>query len=388
MKKTVLFFGLFIILTTVKAQQNTMRSYQYDQEILNESGQRHGTLVYTSYLFDGLAYKHHYENGVLLQTTDFRFQIEGQKELIGYFKANLPYEGYFVYENEFEIPEIAYYEKSILMKKYTTTITTVLETEMTGMKPKMTETVYKEGKIWQGLNHKGYKMDGSSLLATEYFEKGAIANVDVWILAMHYAELIKVKFIPNGYEIYSEGKNDPEGDPERDTRPASIMVQFSDVANGNVSFTIANKSIAKFDFYQHALAKGIQALPGIISYSFIDNNTIEYTQKFNFGGEKDSTQEFSLNPNLISSIYYAILYQSIPKFKATSENDYTQIFNNETDNGHENLLFLKESGKPVFGLYLEEKEGVFNYTRYKEEVVWMQDKQLTFEEIKNVLFDK
>lgn len=388
MKKTVLFFGLFIILTTVKAQQNTMRSYQYDQEILNESGQRHGTLVYTSYLFDGLAYKHHYENGVLLQTTDFRFQIEGQKELIGYFKANLPYEGYFVYENEFEIPEIAYYEKSILMKKYTTTITTVLETEMTGMKPKMTETVYKDGKIWQGLNHKGYKMDGSSLLATEYFEKGAIANVDVWILAMHYAELIKVKFIPNGYEIYSEGKNDPEGDPERDTRPASIMVQFSDVANGNVSFTIANKSIAKYQFSKQDLLSKIDSTQKMIIYSLSEDDTILLTNKFNFEGNDKFEEEYSYsNKNIMAGFYTNLIYKPIPMLDPKKENDYLKILGFNDKILEKTLLVLNEEGKPFLGSFIEKVGATYRYSKYENTKVVAIKEKLSLEEIRKLLFD-
>ena len=378
-------FLLFFSLVTF-SQHSNMRAYHYDQEILNESGQRHGTLVYTSYIDDTIDYSHVYNNGELLETTDYRFQIDNKKELVGKYKEDLPYEGYFVYENEFEIPEIAYYEKSILLKKFTTTLMTLLETEMTGIRPKMMETKYHNGKIWQGLNHKGYKMNGSSLLATEYYENGVITNVDLWILAMHYAELIKVKFLPNGYEIYSEGKNDPDGDPEMDTRPANIVVQFTDTTNGNVSFSIANKSIAKYQFSTQGLLSKIDWVQKMIIYSLSEDDTIVLTNKFNFEGDDKFEEEYSYsNKNIMLGFYTNLIYKPIPMLTPKKENDYLQVLEFNDEILEKTLLVLNEEGKPVFGLWLEEKEGFFNFTRYKEGAIIDQGKQLTFHDIKKTL---
>ena len=59
----------FFLITLPFYTQNNMEHYTYDQEILDENNLRHGTLVATSYLFEGLAYKHVYQHGLLLQTT-------------------------------------------------------------------------------------------------------------------------------------------------------------------------------------------------------------------------------------------------------------------------------------------------------------------------------
>lgn len=386
MKKNILYFLLFSI--TMHSQNKNRRDYQYDQEILNESGQRHGTLVYTSYIDDAIDYSHVYNNGELLETTDYRFQIDNKKELVGKYKEDLPYEGYFVYENEFEIPEIAYYEKSILLKKFTTTLMALLETEMTGIRPKMMETKYHDGKIWQGLNHKGYKMNGSSLLATEYYENGVITNVDLWILAMHYAELIKVKFLPNGYEIYSEGKNDPDGDPEMDTRPANIVVQFTDATNGNISFSIANKSIAKYQFSTQGLLSKTDWVQKMIIYSLSEDDTIVLTNKFNFEGDDKFEKEYSYsNKNIMLGFYTNLIYKPIPMLTPKKENDYLQVLEFNDEILEKTLLVLNEEGKPFLGSLIEKDGATYRYSKYENAKVVATKDKLSLEEIRKLLFD-
>ena len=387
MKKNILYFLLFSI--TMHSQNQNRRDYQYDQEILNESGQRHGTLIKSSYIYDTLDYSHLYKDGELLETTDFRFQIDNKKELVGKYKEELPYEGYFVYENEYEIAEINYYEKGIFQYKYTTTIIEMMAPEMTGIQPKMIKNSYKEEQLWQGLNHKGCKMDGSSLLATEYYENGVITNVDLWILAMHYAELIKVKFLPNGYEIYNEGKNDPEGDPEIDTRPASIVVQFTDIANGNVSFTIANKGIAKYQFSKQDLLSKIDWLQKMIIYSLSEDDTILLTNKFNFEGDDKFEKEYSYsNKNIMLGFYTNLIYKPIPMLTPKKENDYLQVLEFNDEILEKTLLVLNEEGKPFLGSFIEKEGATYRYSKYESSKVVATKDKLTLENVKKLLFEE
>lgn len=384
MKKSIICFLLFSI--TMHSQNQNMRDYQYDQEILNESGQRHGTLVQTSYLYDSLVYSHIYNNGKLVETTDYRFQIDNKKELIGVYKDDLPYEGYFVYENEFEIPEIDYYEKGIFKTKYTTTIMVMMEVEMTGMKPKMIKSIYKDQKLWQGLNHKGFKMDGSHLLATEYYENGTITNVDLWILAMHYAELVKLKFLPNGYEIYKETIIDPEGDPQNDKRPASILVQFTDIDNGNVSFSIDNKLIGKHKFSKQVVSKEMHLDPGIVIYSLTNDNTLLVTTKSNFESNI-ALDEQDYNPSIMVMIYQNLIYKSIPMFYATLENDYTEILKNYEET-QKTILVLNKDKNPLIGYLIEKEDTYYKYSQYENSNVVATKSKLTLEEIKKLLFEE
>ncbi|WP_445456700.1 hypothetical protein [Flavobacterium sp. HNIBRBA15423] len=379
-------FLCILFTTTLYSQNKNMRTYQYDQEILNKSGQRHGTLVQTSYLYDSLAYSHIYNNGKLVETTDYRFQIDNKKELVGKYKDDLPYEGYFVYENENEIAEIAYYEKGVFQFKYTTTIIEMMTPEMTGMKPKMIKNTYKEEQLWQGLNHKGYKMDGSTLLATEYYENGTITNVDLWILAIHYAELVKLKFLPNGYEIYKEAIIDPEGDPQNDKRPASILVQFTDIDNGNVSFSIDNKLIGKHQFSKQVVSKGMHLVPGVIIYSLANDNTLLVTTKSDFESNI-ALDEQDYNPSIMVMIYQNLIYKSIPMFYATLENDYTEILKNYEEI-QKTILVLNKDKNPLNGYLIEKEDVYYKYSQYENSNVVATKNKLTLEEIRKLLFEE
>lgn len=388
MRKYILVSLLFFSITT-HSQHNTMGNYEYDKEILNASGQRHGTLVYASILYGVLDYSHIYNNGALLQTTDFRFEIEGKKELVGKYKDDLPYDGYFVNENKYEIAEIDYYEKGIFQFKYTTTILAMMEPEMTGMKPKMIKNSYKNGKLTQGLNHKGYQMDGSNLLVTEYYENGAITHADLWLLAIHYAELIKIKFSPNGYEIYSESKSDTEGDPEMDTRSASIIVQFTDADNGNVSFSIENELIGKYQFCKKYLSSKIDLMQKIIIYSLTDDDTIVVTNKFNFEDGDNRQEQYSYsNRNILTGFYMNSIYKPIPMFHSKKDNNYLQILEFSDSVMENTILILNEERKPFIGSYIEKEGKYYKYSKYEDSKVVASKNKLTIDDIKGLLFSE
>ncbi|NHN26635.1 hypothetical protein FIA58_013195 [Flavobacterium jejuense] len=383
-----LFFYAFLLTLSINSQNTTMnRDYQYDQEILNESGQRHGTLVQTSYIYDSLAYSHIYDNGELVVTTDYRFQIEDKKELVGKYKDDLPYDGYFVYENEYEIAEIDYYEKGVFQFKYTTTIIEMMKPEMTGMKPKMIKNIYKEEQLWQGLNHKSFKMDGSNLLVTEYYENGAITNVDLWILAMHYAQLIKIKFLPNGYTIYTDPIIDPEGDPEVDRRAASILVQFTDINDGKVSFSIDNKVIAKYQFSNQNISSKIDWMKKIMIYSLSDNDTILLTNKFNFEGDDRFEKEYSYsNKNIMLGFYTNLIYKPIPMLTPKNDNDYLKIFDFKEETIENRILIINEEGKPFMGTFIQKEGTTYTFSKYENYKVVVTKDNLSFKAIKELLF--
>ena len=389
MKKYLCFY-VFLLTLTINSQKIIMnRDYQYDQEILNELGQRHGTLVQTSYIYDSLAYSHIYDNGELVATTDYRFQIEDKKELVGKYKDDLPYDGYFVYENEYEVAEIDYYEKGVFQFKYTTTIIEMMKPEMTGMKPKMIKNIYKEEQLWQGLNHKGFKMDGSNLLVTEYYENGVITNADLWILAIHYAELIKIKFLPNGYTIYTDPIIDPEGDPEMDKRAASIVVQFTDTNNGNVSFSIEDKLIGKYQFSKQNLSSKMDLMQKIIIYSLANDDTILLTNKFNFeAGDNLEEQDYFSNQNIMTGFYMSLIYEPIPMLNPTLENNYLAIIASNEKRSEKTVLVINEDGKPFIGNCIEKEDEYYKYSKYENSNVVATKNKLTIEEIKDLLFDE
>ena len=309
--------------------------------------------------------------------------------MVGKYNDDLPYEGYFVYENEFEIAEIDYYEKGVFQFKYTTTIIEMMTPEMTGMKPKMTKNSYKEEQLWHGLNHKGYKMDGSTLLATEYYKNGTITNVDLWILAMHYAELIKIKFLPNGYEIYKEETIDPEGDPQNDKRPSNLSIKYTDKEKGSVTFSIENKVMGKYQFSEKLISKDTQSAPGLVIYSLTNEDKILLTIKANFESDiKEGEQENYYNPNIMNMLYESLLYTTIPMFSPTTENDYSEILSNNERINQKVILVLDKDKKPIVGYLIEKEDSYYKYSQYENSKVVATKNKLTLEEIKNLLFDE
>ena len=92
MKNLILLFLLFV--NVINAQNKNME-YQYDKEILNSTGQRHGELIHTSY-DEKTEYKHFYKEGKLIEVKNYRYFLEGKRELFGRYKDGNPFEGYFV----------------------------------------------------------------------------------------------------------------------------------------------------------------------------------------------------------------------------------------------------------------------------------------------------
>lgn len=378
----------FFLITLPFYTQNNMEHYTYDQEILDENNLRHGTLVATSYLFEGLAYKHVYQHGLLLQTTDFRYQVNHQKELIGNFKNNLPYEGYFVFENEFEIPEISYYEKGEIHTIYRTTLSDILEIELTGKMPVWVACSFKEGVLFDGLCHEQFKLDDGHLLVTEFFKNGERTHVSFWLLAMHYAETIRLNFLTNGYEIIKERIEAEDIDPEIDTREQRLKIVFNEQGSGNLSFEKEKEVIAQYEFKEYELSRKISAIPSIVNYVLNASQTIRCFQKYNFKSVTSNSEKDFYNPSLMNSIYSNLLYNRIPKFSTTEKNEYTTLFQEQHDLESGLLLFLNQEGKPKHGLLLEQENEVYQYSKFKEGTKTEHKEQLTLKNLKQLFFQE
>lgn len=378
----------FFLITLPFYTQNNMEHYTYDQEILDENNLRHGTLVATSYLFEGLAYKHVYQHGLLLQTTDFRYQVNHQKQLIGNFKNNLPYEGYFVFENELEIPEISYYEKGEIHTIYRTTLSDILEIELTGKMPVWVACSFKEEVLFDGLCHEQFKLDDGHLLVTEFFKNGERTHVSFWLLAMHYAETIRLNFIKNGYEIIKEYIEAEAIDPEIDTREQRLKIVFNEQENGSLSFEKEKEVIAQYEFKEYELSRKISAIPSIVNYVLNASQTIRCFQKYNFKSVTSNSEKDFYNPSLMNSIYSNLLYNRIPKFSTTEKNEYTTLFQEQQDLESGLLLFLNQEGKPEHGLLLEQENEVYQYSKFKEGTKTEHKEQLTLKNLKQLFFQE
>ncbi|PXY41331.1 hypothetical protein DMB65_07975 [Flavobacterium cheongpyeongense] len=360
--------------------------YEYDQEKLNSAGQREGELIHTSY-DEKTEYKHLYKSGKLIETTNYRYFVEGKKELVGRYKDGNPFQGYFVYRNELEIPLIDYYENGVFMSQYTCSLLDLIQFEGQEFNLKFTKTTYKNNKPYDGLFHKEeFRLDGAHLLASEYYKDGKITNVDFWIMALHYAELIKMKFLPDGYMVYKESLPNVE-DPEVDNKFRSITVEFENPENGNVLFEVENKLITKYHFSYSDISQNIKPLAGIVSYFFFDDNTVLKTQNYNLKTDKILYNEaYGSNSNLISQVFLMINNQPVPHFSNEGKNDYSLLLDLDKRINTNSVLYLDEKGNPVRGFLIEkEKQDKYKYTYYEDSKIISKKDALTLESLKGLI---
>ena len=386
MKNLILLFFLFgnIIINA----QNTNMEYEYDQERLNKAGQRDGELIHTSY-DETVEYKHLYKGGKLTEVTNYRYFVEGKKELVGKYKDGNPFEGYFVYRNELEIPLIDYYENGVFMAQYTCSLLDLINYEGQEFNLKFTKTTYKNKKPENGLVHKEeFRLDDAHLLASEYYNDGKITNVDFWIMAMHYAELIKLKFLPNGYTIYKESLPNVE-DEAIDNKFRSITVEFQDSKNGNVLYEVENKLITKYDFSYSDLTQKIKPLAGFVSYFFFNDNTVLKSQNYNLKTNQVLYSEaYGPNSNLISRVFLMMNNQPIPYFSNEENNDYSLLMELDKRVDTNAVLYLDEKGNPVKGFLIEiGQQDKYKYTQYEDSKIISQKDGLTLEIMKEQILN-
>lgn len=384
MKNLILLFLLFgnIIMNA----QNKNMEYEYDQEKLNSAGQREGELIHTSY-DEKTEYKHLYQEGNLIEATNYRYFIEGKKELVGRYKDGNPFEGYFVYRNELEIPLIDYYENGVFMAQYTCSLLDLINYEGQEFNLKFTKTTYKNNKPYDGLFHKEeFRLDDAHLLASEYYKDGKITNVDFWIMAMHYAELIKLKFLPNGYTIYKESMPNV-ADEAIDNKFRSITVEFQDFKNGNIFYEVENKLITKYDFSCTDLSQKIKPLPGFISYFFFNDNTVLRSQNHNLETNKELYNEaYGPNSNLISRVFLMMNNQPVPYFSNAGNNDYSLALEFDKRIDKNAVLYLDEKGNPLRGFLIEkDQQDKYKYIQYEDAKIISQKEALSLQSLKESL---
>ena len=381
MKNLILLFLLFGNLI-INAQNKNME-YEYDQEKLNSAGQRESELIHTSY-DEKTEYKHLYKEGNLIEATNYRYFVEGKKELFGRYKDGNPFEGYFVYKNELEIPLIDYYENGVFMAQYTCSLLDLINYEGQEFNLKFTKTTYKNNKPYDGLFHKEeFRLDDAHLLASEYYKDGKITNVDLWIIAVHYAELIKLKFLPNGYTIYKESLPNVEDDAI-DNKFRSIKVEFQDSKNGNVVYEVENKLITKYSFSYADISQQIKPIAGFISYFFFNDNTVLMAQNYNLETDKKLYNEaYGPNSNLISRVFLVMNNQPIPYFSNQDNNDYSFVLDLDKRINTNAVLYLDEKGNPLRGFLIEkEKQDKYKYTQYEDSKVVSKKETLSLETLK------
>jgi len=383
MKNLTLISALFITLSINSQFKNMEKEYKYDQEKLNNSGLREGEMIYTSY-DENVEYKHLYKEGKLTEATNYRYFVEGVRPLIGKYKQGKPFEGYFVYRNELEIPLIDYYENGAFIAQYTCSLLDLINYEGQEFNLKFTKTTYKNNKPYDGLFHKEeFRLDDAHLLPSEYYKDGKVTNVDFWVMAMHYAELFKFKFLANGYTIYKESMPNV-ADEAIDNKFRSITVKFQDSKNGNILYEVENKLITKYDFTYSDLSQKIKPLAGFISYFFFSDNTILRSQNHHL--ETDATlydEAYGANSNLISRVFLMMNNQPVPYFSDEENNDYSLVLELDKRIDTTALLYLDEKGNPLRGFLIEQhSQDKYKYIQYENSKIISQKEALTIEILK------
>ena len=385
--KNLILILFFINITIVTSQNKNMEiEYEYDQEKLNNYGEREGELIHTSY-DQKIEYRHLYQKGKLIQATNYRYWVEGIRPLIGKYQDEVPFEGYFVYISELEIPYIDYYENGIFKAKYNCSLLDAISNEGQEFNLKFTKTTYQNDKPQNGLVHKEeYRVENAHLLASEYYKDGKITNADFWVTATHYAELFKLKFLPNGYTIYKESLPNVE-DEAIDNKYRSITVAFDASKNGNILFEVENKLIMKYEFSYGDISHKIKPLNRFISYFFLNDNSILVAQSSNLETNNELYNEaYGYNSNLISRVFMMITSQPIPYFSNEGNNDYSLLLDSDKEINTNAILVLDEKGNPINGFLIEQQSSnVYKYTQYEDSKIISQKEALSLESLKELI---
>lgn len=385
--KNLILILFFINITIVTSQNKNMEiEYEYDQEKLNNYGEREGELIHTSY-DQKIEYRHLYQKGKLIQATNYRYWVEGIRPLIGKYQDEVPFEGYFVYISELEIPYIDYYENGIFKAKYNCSLLDAISNEGQEFNLKFTKTTYQNDKPQNGLVYKEeYRVENAHLLASEYYKDGKITNADFWVTATHYAELFKLKFLPNGYTIYKESLPNVE-DEAIDNKYRSITVAFDASKNGNILFEVENKLIMKYEFSYGDISHKIKPLNRFISYFFLNDNSILVAQSSNLETNNELYNEaYGYNSNLISRVFMMITSQPIPYFSNEGNNDYSLLLDSDKEINTNAILVLDEKGNPINGFLIEQQSSnVYKYTQYEDSKIISQKEALSLESLKELI---
>jgi hypothetical protein len=383
MKKEMLLIAICIT-TFVNSQNSYMEfDYEYDQEKVNKNGQRDGELIHTTY-DDTVEYKHLYKDGELKEATHYRYSVEGIRPLEGKYKDGEPFNGYFVYRNNVEIPLIDYYRNGVFTAQYTCSLLDLIYSEGQEFNLKFVRSTYENNKPQEGLFHKeDMKVGDAHLVASEYYKDGKITDVDLWVMAMHYAELIKLKFLPNGYKIYKDAGPEVE-DEAIDTKNRSVTVNFADSKNGTVLFEVEDKIIIQYEFSYSELSAQRKPSGGFISYFFSNDNRILVAENTTVEINTELYNDiYGGNSNLISQVFLMLTNQIVPQFSNAGDNNYSLLLQPDEEVETHIMLYMDEKGNPFRG-YLIEQQGVdqYKYTQYLDSKITSKKENLSVETLK------
>lgn len=353
----------------ITAQQQ----YNYDEEHYNAEGLLEGMHVYTSE--NKVAYRHLYKDGKLVEATEYRYSVEGKDTLTGQYQNGKPYEGYFAYEIEREMPVVDYYTGGAIQAQYHVAMD--FSKDYYSHEPIFTKTLYKNGKPWQGLTKKMDRIDGGGgyLLSTEYYQLGLITHVDLMLLAMHYAEVLRMEFVPDGFQLFNVSNSTDK-----------IRIAYTFLKDqGRLELKVDSTEVFSFDLELHTIAQKPKLHPGLIAY-YKMGKEIFYLQRYHklLREEKLSDQN---SPMLKVFMTLAISYPNL--FKATGNNNYMTLFE-EKDS--ENLLTgiqVNNEGTFDYGTYIEkETSNTYKYTQYEKGKILKQVKGLPLKALEELVKEK
>ncbi|MCU0431581.1 MAG: hypothetical protein MUF42_16590 [Cytophagaceae bacterium] len=361
-------------------------AYTYDTEHRNAEGNLHGKHISSDPYEGKVILEHYYDNGLLTQSVHYTYHVNNLSSLTGNYKNGEPFHGYFVTFNSMEIPVIDVLEHGELVGQYTTTMEELFKVDYTGDRSllEFTKCEIKNGIHWRGIFHSMCRVQEAHMLISEFVEEGKIVRVELWLLAVHYAERIQLAFQDKGYRIFKEAMPDMEDDA-MDYRARSIEVTFEDEHSGKLTYCVESELIASYDFRHSSLQDPLLAKQSTILYVRKDNAGA-YMQRFNLAINQQLYEtSMGYNAPLLSSVFLNLNQQLVPHFTEHTENDYSVLFNHRSVSEPLGMLVLNEHGKPFMGEQIEWLENFFRCTHYENGTVTWVEKSPGLEKLQNLI---
>lgn len=351
---------------------SAQQEYPYTNDHYNSEGQREGLHVYEQ---EGkTAYQHAYKGGLLVEARDYRYHIDGKDTLLGQYKAGKPFEGYFVYKIDNDIPVVDFYVNGTIEYQYNVAMD--FSKDYYSEAPVFVKTEYKNGKPWQGLAKKMDPIEeGGYLLSTEYYQAGLLSHVDLMLLAVHYAEILKMEFVPNGFKLYNISNGADK------TQIAYTYVS----GKGHVSLQVDTEQVYVFDLELQSMAQKPKMRPGLIIY-YKKGDDLVYLQRYHrvLKEEKLHTHDSPL-----IKVFMALAATYPNTFKTSGQNNYKLLFAEEMPENSLAGIQIDVKGMYDYGVLIEkEAMKTYKYTRYEDKKILKQEKGLSRKALENALQEK
>jgi len=283
----------------------------------------------------------YYDNGLLIEQEYNSFAIEGEEELRGVYKNGMPYNGYFV-RNENEIFLVDYYKKG--KKKYQYSKGELFDDNYENPFLSVKST-YKNGEIYDGVS---YSMEEKQTLKIRTLKKGKQQSLTIWVFAMHYANSITIENTDFGF-VMTEGRA-PDLKLIYDKKSLSIKDKEE---------VIVNRALLDNSFSNETV---VYYLDGDVlkTHAFGEHNTILELKASN------NTYRGSLLFNLFTPLFRK--KNDIEKYLENIEALF-KGFEDVSFNEDQAISFLRynEEGQPVEGMLVEKTAENYMGKLYKEE---------------------